>query len=147
MFYTSFEWSNHCQKFNKIHWRELPVCTWYVIYFWNQFHPLISSPYVIQISVAIFNRASLVNKKKSAFESSNQNSARESFETVQHITRIREKCRVVVNNLCLFVDPYRDKTVSYLLDQEITWRQYTCVVWYLVFGWSARCAKGFFWTT
>lgn len=60
---------------------------------------------------------------------------------------IREKCRVVVNNLCLVVDPYRDKIVSYLIVQEITWRQYTCVVWYLVFGWSARCAKGFFWTT
>lgn len=41
---------------------------------------------------------------------------------------IREKCRVVVNNLCLVVDPYRDKIVSYLIVQEITWRQYTCVV-------------------
>lgn len=70
----------------------------------------------------------LRTKKKSAFESSNQHSARESFETVQLITCIREKCRVVVNNLCLVVDPYRDKIVSYLIVQEITWRQYTCVV-------------------
>lgn len=90
--------------------------------------PVIVTKYYSNICGNIQQSIACEQKKISAFESSNQHSARESFETVQLITCIREKCRVVVNNLCLVVDPYRDKIVSYLIVQEITWRQYTCVV-------------------
>lgn len=141
MIYTGYEWSNHCQILNKIHWRELPVCTWYVIYFWNQFHPVIVTKCYSNICGNIQQSIAWEQKKNRHLK------AVIKIPPESLSKRFNHMCRVVVNNLCLVVDPYRDKIVSYLIVQEITWRQYTCVVWYLVFGWSARCAKGFFWTT